>query len=279
MEKVTEGLIFNIKRFSVHDGPGIRTSIFLKGCPLECIWCHNPEGISQDISIWHNTNLCIGCGRCVDACPEHALAAGSGNGNHILADNDKCSLRGRCVDVCPTGAISFTGKRSNVEELMTEIRKDNVFYQVSGGGVTITGGEPAWQPGFCCEILKACKEEGINTAIETCLFCDREVLELLADHVDLFITDLKIYDSIKHEKFTSKPNSIILENFAYLAGRGKNMLVRLPLIPGITDSKDNIRDIEEFVRMTRSDIPIEYINFNPLTKSKYQKLSIPFSLK
>ena len=279
MGKTAEGVIFNIKRFSVHDGPGIRTSIFLKGCPLECVWCHNPEGISPGISIWHSRNTCIACGRCVEACPERALTPDFSVMNHIEINRSRCTLSGKCVEVCPTGAIEFTGSKVNVDDVMAEIRKDNLFYRASGGCVTITGGEPALQPEFTVGILKACKREEINTAVETCLYCEREVLEQLIDHVDLFIADMKIFDSVRHQEFTSKPNNIIRENLRYLAGEARKIILRIPLIKGITDSDNNKKNIEKFVRKLDPKIAVEYLNFNPLTKNKYQKLSIPFSLK
>jgi pyruvate formate lyase activating enzyme len=276
MAKATEGIIFNIKRFSVHDGPGIRTSIFLKGCPLSCIWCHNPEGINCDITIWYNRNICIACGKCTEACPESALKLHNTGQKYIKIDRSHCNVTGECVKVCPTGAIDFTGRISSVAELMTEIRKDELFYESSGGGVTLTGGEPLFQPEFCIGILQACREANFNTALETCLFCKKELLEKAADLVDLFLVDMKIFDGDKHEEFTGKRNDLIKDNLRFLYESGKNIIVRVPLIKGITDSKANRRDIEEFVKKINPGIPVEYLDFNPLTKSKYQKLAIPF---
>jgi pyruvate formate lyase activating enzyme len=279
MDKAGEGIIFNIKRFSVHDGPGIRTSIFLKGCPLSCTWCHNPEGISRDIIIWYNRNICIACGKCTEACPQSALRLKPSEERSIIEiDRSRCIVTGECVKVCPTGAIDFTGKRSTVEEVMTEIRKDALFYESSGGGVTLTGGEPLFQPEFCIGILKACREENFNTTIETCLFCERSLLEKVADLVDLFLVDMKIFDSTLHEEFTGKGNKLIKENLGILSQMGKRIIVRVPLIKGITDSDVNRRNIEDFVKKINPAIPVEYLDFNPLTKSKYQKLAVPFSL-
>jgi pyruvate formate lyase activating enzyme len=272
------GTIFNIKRFSVHDGPGIRTSIFLKGCPLHCIWCHNPEGINHGITIWYNRNTCIACGQCVEVCPKQALSLNLSEKKLIEIDYNKCDITGNCVKICPTGSLQFTGSRTTVSDIMIEIMKDSLYYLTSGGGVTLSGGEPTLQPDFCLEILKKCKTAEIHTAIETCLFCERKVLDSLIDYVDLFIVDMKIFDSSTHEKYTGKPNEIIKENLGYLVVCNKEILVRVPLIENITDNSKNKKVIEQFVYGFSRNIQIEYLNFNPLTKSKYQKLSIPFSL-
>jgi pyruvate formate lyase activating enzyme len=272
------GTIFNIKRFSVHDGPGIRTSVFLKGCPLHCVWCHNPEGINPLISIWYNRNICITCGLCTRVCPTRALTLTVGEDSHIVIDYKRCNVSGNCVDICPSGALQFTGNLSTVQDVMNEINKDILFYNTSGGGVTITGGEPTFQPQFCLEILKESKKAGIHTAIETCLYCERDVLERLVDYVDLFIVDMKIFDSDMHKKYTGRSNDLIKKNLIWLVNLNKDILVRVPLIGNITDSKENKEKIEKFVHGFGRKIPIEYLNFNPLTKSKYQKLSVPFSL-
>lgn len=280
MEKVNkdQGIIFNIKRFSVHDGPGIRTTVFMKGCPLQCIWCHNPEGINSEIIIWYNRNICIACGQCVEICPNKALSFHSSENKYIEISRELCNVTGDCVKICPTGAIQLTGACTSINEIMNEIRKDILFYQTSGGGVTITGGEPTNQPEFCLGILKACRSENINTIIETCLYCEREVLKNLMNYVDYFIVDMKIFDSAKHEEYTGKPNEIIKDNLHYLIEMNKDILIRIPLIKGITDSSANKKSIEKFVHDLNPDIPIEYLNFNPLTKSKYQKLSLPFKI-
>lgn len=272
------GTIFNIKRFSVHDGPGIRTSIFLKGCPLHCIWCHNPEGINHGITIWYNRNTCIACGQCVKVCPKQALSLNISENKLIEIDYNKCDVTGNCVKICPTGSLQFTGSISTVSEIMSEIMKDSLYYLTSGGGVTITGGEPTLQPDFCLEILKKCKASEINTAIETCLYCEKTILASMIDFVDLFIVDIKIFNPEKHKKYTGKYNELIKDNLGYLVSCNKDILVRIPLIANITDTMENRNEIEEFVHGFDRNIPIEYLNYNPLTKSKYQKLSLPFSL-
>jgi len=281
MEKLheTEGVIVKIKRFSVHDGPGIRTSVFLKGCPLNCIWCHSPEGISPEISIWYNRNICISCGQCVSACPNKALELINKADHYIKIDRELCDVSGDCVTACPTNAMQFTGSRTTVEEIINEVVKDKLFYEASGGGVTLSGGEPLYQPEFAAKILEACKNRSIHTAIETCLFCEKDAINMVKDFVDLFIVDMKLFDPGQHKYYTGKSNECIRENFLFLAALGKNILVRIPMIENITDADDNIKSITYFVLETNNKIQIEKISFNPITENNYLKLGIPFLLK
>jgi len=272
------GNIFKIKRFAVHDGPGIRTAVFLKGCPLNCVWCHSPEGIDPKISLWHNTNTCILCGRCVESCPEHALEIAGIEHRSVTIDRNICKLSGECVSVCPTGSIEFTGESKSVSEIMEVILKDKLFYDNSGGGITITGGEPIFQPEFSLSILKNSKKSSIHTAIETSLFCEKKVLAMFTEYVDLFIVDMKIADSDQHIKYTGKNNEIIRDNFSYLAESGKEILVRIPLIPEITDTEKNLNDITEFVNSFKKEIHIEFLDYNTLAENNYKRLNIPFLL-
>lgn len=273
------GRIFKIKRFSVHDGPGIRTAVFLKGCPLNCIWCHSPEGISSDISIWYNRNICIFCGSCVSSCPNRALEMKEEGVRYISIDRDKCKLTGDCVKICPTGAIQFTGTETDVSDIICEAEKDMIFYETSGGGITITGGEPLFQPEFLSGILKECKARNIHTAVETSLFAESEAIEEVTDLIDLFIVDLKLFDSGRHIQYTGKSNERIKENFKYIAGRAREIIVRIPLIEKITDTESNLSGIERFVRQINDQIPIEKIKYNPLTENNYKRLGIPFLIK
>lgn len=281
MEKIVEtrGTVFKIRRFSVHDGPGIRTSVFLKGCPLNCIWCHSPEGISPEIGIWYDKSLCIACGECVKACPRNALELVTGTEPFIQINHILCNLTGNCINMCPTGAMQFTGSEIMISDIMNEIEKDILYYKKSGGGVTLTGGEPLYQPEFSIEILKGCKKKNIHTAIETCLFCEKDTIAEIADYVDLFIVDMKINDNLEHTYYTGKPNIIIRENFRYIAVQGKEIIVRTPLVDEITNTQENLAAIAGFVHEIRSDIPIENIDFNPLAENNYKKLGIPFLLK
>lgn len=275
----TEGIIFKIKRFSVHDGPGIRTSVFLKGCPLNCVWCHSPEGISSDITIWYDKSLCIACGECVKACPSNALTLIAEPEHYIQINRKLCCRSGECIKICPTGAIQFTGSKITVSGVMDEIEKDILYYTVSGGGVTLTGGEPLNQPEFSVKILEQCRRMNIHTALETCLFCEKSTIETIVDLVDLFIVDLKIYERDKHIIYTGKPNDLIKDNIRYLSESGKNILVRIPMVENITDTDENKNSIKSFINSIDKRIQIEYLSFNPLAGNNYKRLDIPFLLK
>lgn len=274
-----EGVVFKIKRFSLHDGPGIRTSVFLKGCPLNCIWCHSPEGICQDITIWYNRNLCISCGQCVKVCPERALAMITGDEPYIQIDRELCKVSGECVKICPSNALQFTGYRSTVTGIMNEIEKDITFYMASGGGVTLTGGEPLYQPEFAKGILEACRKRAIHTAIETSLFCEKDVIDIILPFVDLFIVDMKLFEPDRHKYYTGKVNEAIKENFQYIAQQNKKIIVRIPLIDNITNTDNNLNAIFSFVHDVNDKIPVEKISYNPLSENNYKKLGIPFLLK
>jgi pyruvate formate lyase activating enzyme len=273
------GMIFKIKRFAVHDGPGIRTAVFLKGCPLNCVWCHSPEGIDSKINLWYNRNICILCGRCVDSCPENALTLKSEIEKYIDINRKSCSLSGDCINVCPTGAILFTGRQVSVGEVIIEIEKDELYYRQSGGGITLTGGEPLFQPEFSKAVLQECIKLNIHTAIETSLSCQTDTLADIAQYVDLFIVDMKISDNEKHIKHTGKGNEMIMQNFRYLASSGKEIIVRIPLIPDITDTEKNKAEIIEFVNSFNRFILIEYLEYNPLAENNYKRLNIQFPLK
>lgn len=275
---IMKGTIFKIKRFSVHDGPGIRTSVFLKGCPLRCIWCHSPEGITNQITIWHNNNICISCGECVEACPNNALTLNAGNQPGIKINRELCKLAGDCVRVCPSNAMLFTGTATTSQDVIAEIEKDLIFYKSSGGGVTLTGGEPLYQPSFTEDILKESRKRGIHTAVETCLMCDRDILKELSEHIDLFIVDMKIFDPEKHRLYTGRSNEIIMDNFCNIALLKKEIIVRIPVVNKITDIKENLDSIKKFVHRINKDILIEYISYNPLTRNNYDKLGIAFFL-
>jgi pyruvate formate lyase activating enzyme len=281
MEKITEmeGRIFKIKRFSVHDGPGIRTSVFLKGCPLNCMWCHSPEGIGSEITLWHDNSLCIACGQCIKVCRNKALELIDDPDDHIKIDRKLCNLNGDCINTCPTGTLQFTGSIMTVQEIMDEIVKDLLYYHQSGGGVTLTGGEPLFQPDFSMKILEECRRNEIHTAIETSLFSEKEVLRSVSEFIDLFLVDIKIFDESQHIRYTGKPNDIIKQNFRYLAESGKQIIVRIPMVEGITDTKENKKAIVSFVHGIDSRIPIEYLQYNPLADNNYKRLGIPFLLK
>lgn len=262
------GHIIDIKKFTLHDGPGIRSTVFLKGCPLRCVWCHNPEGLEKKISLWYFENKCIKCHKCISACPNNALSVSEKP--HIAINKEKCTNAGKCVEVCPTTALCFDGKEVSSQDVVKVLVEDKAFYQQSGGGITISGGDPLYQSDFSLEILKASKRENIHTAIETCMYSKREVLEKFIDCVDLFIVDLKLFDSSDHEKCTGVRNEIIKSNFKYLVSQKADILVRIPLIPGITATKENIKSISAFVNNTNKSVSIELMNYNPLAENKYR---------
>ncbi|MDA3939521.1 MAG: glycyl-radical enzyme activating protein [Spirochaetia bacterium] len=266
------GTVFDIKRFAIHDGPGIRTSVFLKGCPLRCEWCQNPEGIPLDPILWYFSSKCIKCGECVKNCPVDALTKGGQDPNYIEIDHDKCTLCGRCTDVCPTAALSITGEEKSTEWVASELLKDKVFYEKSGGGITLTGGDPLYQHEFSLSILKAIKEYDIHTAVETAMFGMEENLLKFVPFTDLFLVDFKILDNDKHKVYTGVENKLIKSNFERLSKKTENILVRVPLIPGYTATEENIINIRDYVYSIRADIRIELLNFNPLARDKYKIL-------
>lgn len=262
------GNIIDIKKFTIHDGPGIRSTVFLKGCPLSCVWCHNPEGIDKKINLWYFESKCIKCHKCISSCLNKALSIAEKP--HIVINKGKCTNAGSCVEICPTAALCFDGKEISALDAVNVLLEDKAFYQQSGGGITISGGDPLFQFDFSLEILKACKRENIHTAIETCMYAKRDILEKFIDCVDLFIVDLKLFDSNDHEKYTGVRNELIKSNFEYLALQNVNILLRIPLIPGITATKENVKNISAFVKNISSKIPIELMNYNPLAENKYR---------
>lgn len=241
---MTEGIIFNIQRFSIHDGPGIRTTVFLKGCPLDCLWCHNPESKDQgkQVILWQDR--CIGCGACIKACPEGYLSPGNGG---PVAGGKGCKACGRCAEVCPAAAREVVGRIVTAEEVVSEAERDTVFYDQSGGGVTFSGGEPLAQPQFLGELLDCCRKKGIHTAVDTCGYAPWRVIESIMSKVDLFLYDIKLMDECAHRKYCGVSNGIILDNLKLLARNHGKVIVRIPVIPGVNDDGYNINKTGEFV--------------------------------
>jgi pyruvate formate lyase activating enzyme len=264
-----DGNIIDIKRFTLHDGPGIRSTVFLKGCGLRCAWCHNPEGIENSIDLWYLPRQCIRCRSCLGSCPEGALSADEDRDTFIVIDRERCTKCGRCVEACPTNALAFDGQRLSSDAVADILLRDREFYRQSGGGITISGGDPLVQHGFAREILERCRAAGLHTAIETCLQGSWDILESFLPLTDLFIVDLKLADPQQHRKHTGQGNDLIRENYRRLADLGRDMLTRIPLIPGATARRDNIEAIARFVRESNPGGRVELINFNPLAENKY----------
>ena len=260
--------IFDIKRFGIYDGAGIRTVFFIKGCPLNCAWCHNPEGISPAIRVWHMPRSCMKCGACIGECPEKAL----GWDELGVVVSGACNNCGRCVSICPTGALRFDAREMTVAEAMLEVEKDSVFYDTSGGGVTLSGGECTMSPEFSLELLAACRKRGVNTAIETCLHAPPEVLHSFSLAADRIIADIKLADPGAHEAATGADNTLILENLQMLAESDCDLLLRVPLIPGYTATDDNIKAIGEIISALPRPVPVELINYNPMGREKYRAM-------
>lgn len=274
-------IVFEIQKLSTEDGPGIRTTIFFKSCPLECAWCQNPEGIDRQPSIQWYKRKCIGCGTCVLTCPRDALARDD-NGVHI--DRDKCDACGACADACPGGAMKIFGTAWTLDVLLAEVAKDLAYYEKSGGGVTASGGEPMMQARFLAKFFERCKEQGISTAIETCGLASRSAFETVLPHVDLVMYDIKEIDPVKHEQFTGVGNDLVLANCTWIADElartGKNLWIRTPVIPGFTATEENIRGIADFIvsnlnnQVERWDL----LAFNNLPADKYKRLDKPWVL-
>lgn len=262
----TDGIVFDIKRFAIHDGGGIRSTLFTKGCPLRCPWCHNPEGISVDIQLLWLSSVCVRCGECLKTCPRKALEM---VGQKMMINHDLCNRCGQCVAQCPALALKLDGRHTSPDEIVEELLKDEVFFTTSDGGVTISGGDPLYQNAFNLEVLKRLKEKGIHTTIETSLYGkEADVLELLP-YIDKFYVDIKIFDDAKHKKIIGVSNVRILENFKRLVERNVDMIVRIPIIPGYTDDDENLENIADFVFSYDPHMEIELLNYNPLAINKY----------
>ncbi len=284
LENETKGLVLEIVRMSTEDGPGIRTTVFFKGCPLKCRWCHNPESISVKKQVqWIGVN-CIACDICVNACPEGAL---SKSDTGIIIDRSLCKVCGTCVEACPSTAMEMLGREWTVKELVKELVKDRAYFEQSGGGVTLSGGEAAMQADFCLRLLKELKGAGISTALDTCGMAPLKNLEVLLPWADLVLYDLKEIDPEKHREFTGAGNGKVLENAVLVAKFVKGHLhprrlwIRTPVIPGATATEDNIRGIGEFIAANLDGAVErwELCAFNNLCRDKYTRLGMdwPFA--
>jgi len=264
------GLIFNIQKYSLHDGPGIRTTVFLKGCPLRCGWCHNPESRSPEPEISWSQTRCIRCGQCRDVCPR----ALDDRPETIAIDRQQCLRCGQCVGVCPTGAREWVGRPRTVPDVLAEILEDRIFYDESSGGVTLSGGEPLVQPGFAAELLAACRAEGLHTAVDTCGYGRREDLLALATWTDLFLYDVKILDDDRHRQYTGVSNGVILENLRALCERGAKVWIRVPVIPGFNDDPGDVEATAAWVASLGSVQRIHLIPYHALGTNKAERVGL-----
>lgn len=266
------GLVTEVERFALNDGPGIRTTVFLKGCNMKCKWCHNPETISRSRDILYYANKCISCYKCVYVCPSKAQKKISGLHHYYPNLCVKC---GKCADICYAGAMAISGKKMSTEEVMAEIVQDRLYYKTSGGGVTISGGEVFCQREFAESLVDACHSEGITVGVETNLHFDWEEISPLLSKLDLVMCDLKLYDEAEHIRWTGVTNEKIKSNIRKIAESGKPFIVRTPIIPGATDSDENIRNIAGFLRDANVNgtlLCYELLNFNPLGATKYKSM-------
>jgi pyruvate formate lyase activating enzyme len=259
MELETKGLVFDIKKYAIHDGPGIRTTVFFKGCPLQCLWCHNPESWRSRAELGFRKDRCAGCGQCFEACPHEAISLVE---NRPVTDVEKCILCGRCVDVCLAGARHIIGREMAVGEVMAEVERDVIFYDQSGGGVTFSGGEPLMQPDFLLALLNHCRARNIHTAVDTSCYAEPEIADSIAKRADLFLCDLKHMENEMHERFTGVGNNLILENIRRIAQAGKKIVIRIPIIPGFNDNPENIEATGRFAASLSSVDRIEILPFN-----------------
>ena len=265
--------ITDIQRFSVHDGPGIRTVVFFKGCPLRCKWCQNPETQKMENRILFNQALCIGCRKCIDVCPYGAIDPLTG-----YYDRTRCVACGRCVENCYSGARTIPGKQLTLEEVFRTICDDLIFYQKSSGGVTLSGGEVTMHPDFAVELLNACQERGIHTAIETCGYCTEEVMRRFLHGVDMFLYDIKHTDSERHRLYTGVGNERILSNLFLLAENRKNIVIRMPFIPGVNDEDENLVEMGKIALRVRA-MEVHLLPFHQLGEGKWDNLDIYYECR
>jgi pyruvate formate lyase activating enzyme len=294
------GIVFNLQRFSLHDGPGIRTTVFLKGCPLRCLWCNNPESQEASPQLVFRQELCIGCGACVAACPRGAIEVlpaeptarepqapgedaparpdpGVPRARRVLAD--RCDLCGRCLDACLSGALEQTGREMTADAVVAEVEEDRLFYDRSGGGLTLSGGEPLAQPDFSLAVLRGCREAGIRTAVESSGHAPWGAWAGLLPYLDLVLLDLKEIDPVRHRALTGASNSLILANARSLAAEGVPVIVRRPLIPGCNDSPESLHALGRFVRDLATVQEVDLLPYHRLGSGKYASLGRDHALR
>jgi len=272
--KTLRGTIFDIQHYSIHDGPGIRTTVFLKGCPLSCLWCSNPESQRSRPEIMFDASRCTHCGRCVEVCPHNASVK---HENTIGISRERCQGCGTCVGHCPNEARQLVGRKIAVEEILEEVVQDRPFYENSGGGVTLSGGEPMSQPDFTRALLKRCKEKGMHTVLDTSGYVQVDLWDRVLEYLDMILFDLKQMDTRKHKAYTGVSNELIFASAQKLASRKIPMVIRIPLIPGYNDTDQNGAACARFAREL-GITTIELLPFHRLCSNKYTKLQKEWKL-
>jgi pyruvate formate lyase activating enzyme len=261
----TKGFVFDIKKYAIHDGPGIRTTIFFKGCPLRCQWCHNPESWRTHPELGLRRGRCVRCGQCLEVCTNQAISLVE---DQPVTDAGKCNLCGRCVDACVAGAREIIGQEMSVGQVMNEVEKDVIFYDQSGGGVTFSGGEPLMQSEFLLALLNQCRAQAVHTAVDTSCYAQPEIVKVISEKTDLFLCDLKHTDSNVHERFTGVGNNLILDNIKHLSEAGKKVVLRIPVVPGFNDDQANIEATGKFA----ASLPgVSKVNILPYNRGGIEK--------
>lgn len=270
------GIVFDIKRYTLHDGPGIRTTIHLKGCPLACLWCHNPESQSFKPQLLFRRERCIACGKCVDACPNQAVLPKNAG---FEIESDRCSGLGKCADICPAEARELCGRSMSAPDAMKALLKDRIFFEQSGGGMTLSGGEPLSQPEFCIALLRACKRYEIHTAIDTCGFVGFSVLRETIPFTDLYLYDMKHMDPEKHKDYTGVDNEVILSNLVKLGECGGTINARIPFIPGINTDEKNLRTLASFLSHVKGLTQLNLLPYHNAAEDKHNRWKMDYKLK
>lgn len=273
--RMPRGIVFDVRRYSIHDGPGIRTTVFLKGCPLRCAWCHNPESQSPGVELVFRPGRCIGCRACLNACGNEALAWGESS---PVTDRSRCRACGNCARVCHAQARELVGREVEAESVADEAARDLPFYEESGGGVTVSGGEPLAQAVFTIALLRALKERGIHTVLDTCGMAEWSSVEAVMPWTDLFLYDVKVMDPDRHRRFTGAGNERILMNLKALVERGAAVLVRVPLVPGVNDDPGEVAMLAGFAGALPGIRGIEILPYHAIGADKYERLGARYAM-